>query len=64
MNEARDNKHISKEEYFAIEADNNDVVRFYWNFKVHKKMSPKTAPLPRAIISGSGSITESVSIFV
>ena len=64
LNEARDNKHISEEEYIAMEADNKDVARFYCNFKVHKTYLPKTAPPPRAIVSGSGSITENISIFV
>ena len=38
--------------------------KFYCNFKIHKPHEFMTTPPPRPIISGSGSITENIGIFV
>ena len=38
--------------------------RFYELFKVHKHHEPGETPPERPIISGSGSITENISLFV
>ena len=40
------------------------LAMFYCNFKVHREYVHKKAPKPRAIVSGSGSITENASLFV
>ena len=41
-----------------------DASRFYCNYKVHKQTKNNEIPPVRAIVSGSGSITESISLFV
>ena len=38
--------------------------KFYQLFKVHKKHNPPELPPGRPIISGCGSITEKISLFV
>ena len=38
--------------------------RLYCNFKVHKQNEHKEVPPVRAIISGAGSVTENISLFV
>ena len=45
-------------------ADDREAANFYCNFKVHKKHEPMTAPPPRPIVGGSGSVTENVAAFV
>ena len=45
-------------------ADDKDAAKFYCNFKVHKEHEPMTAPPPRPIVSGSGSVTENIAAFV
>ena len=55
-------KILSKEEYYAMIADDKDAAKFYCNFKVHKEHEPMTAPPP--IVSGSGSVTENIAAFV
>ena len=64
INEGMNNKIITKVEYDAINPEDKDLARFYCNFKVHKDYEHKKAPKPRAIVSGSGSITENASLFV
>ena len=44
--------------------DDKEAAKFYCNFKVHNKHEPMTAPPPRPIVSGSGSVTENVVAFV
>ena len=41
-----------------------DASRFYCNYKVHKQTKHNEIPQVRAIVSGSGSITENISIFL
>ena len=64
IDEGLNNNIINQQEYNAINAEDKDLARFYCNFKVHKDYEHKKAPKPRAIISGSGSITENASLFV
>ena len=64
IDEGLNNDIITQEEYDAMDPEDKDVARVYCNFKVHKSYEPKTAPPPRAIISGSGSITENISLFL
>ena len=64
VQEGLDNDILSKEEYTAMLADDKEAAKFYCTFKVHKKHEPMTAPPPRPIVSGSGSVTENVATFV
>ena len=64
VQEGLDNKIISQEEYNAMIADDQEAAKFYCTFKVHKKHEPMTAPPPRPIVSGSGSVTENIGAFV
>ena len=64
IQEGFENKILSKEEYEAMSADDKDPAKFYCTFKVHKKHEPMTAPPPRPIVSGSGSVTENIGAFV
>ena len=59
-----ENEILSEEEYNAMIADDKDAAKFYCTFKVHKKHEPMTAPPPRPIVSGSGSVTENIAAFV
>ena len=53
---------INKAEFDAMKADDKKAGRFYMNFKVHKQHIH--IPPPRPIVSGSGSITENIALFV
>ena len=55
---------ITQNEFNSMDPNDKDLARFYCNFKVHKTYEAKTAPPPRPIVSGSGSMTENVSLFV
>ena len=55
---------ITQNEFNSMDPNDKDLARFYCNFKVHKTYEAITAPPPRPIVSGSGSMTESVSLFV
>ena len=45
-------------------ADDKNPAKFYQLFKVHKTHIPGDTPPSRPIISGSGSYTENISLFV
>ena len=62
MKEALEDKIITKEEYSEMNPDGKNAAKFYCNFKVHKPH--ENIPPERAIFSGSGSITENISIYV
>ena len=64
LNEAFEEKIKTKEEFKAMDPDEKDPSKFYCNFKVHKVHNHKETPPPRPIISGSGSITENISLYV
>ena len=64
VQEGLDDRILSKEEYEAMIADDKDAAKFYCTFKVHKKHEPMTAPPPRPIVSGSGSVTENIAAYV
>ena len=53
---------LSKEESDAMIADDKDAAKFYCTFKVHKKHEPMTAPPPRPIVSGSGSVPKTLHL--
>ena len=64
IQEAFDNRIISKEELNAMDPKDRVPGRFYCTFKVHKDHKEGEAPPERPIISGSNSITENASLFV
>ena len=64
LKEALENNIITKEEFSAMSPDDKNPSKFYCNFKVHKQNEHKEVPTVRPIISGSGSITENISLFV
>ena len=64
IEEGLDNELISREEFEAMVPDDKKPGRFYCTFKVHKPHEEGSAPPVRPIISGSGSTTENVSLFV
>ena len=47
-----------------MDPSKKNISKFYTNFKVHTPHTPMTAPPPRPIISGSGSMTENIGIYV
>ena len=55
---------ITKSEYEHMSPQGKNVGRFYQLFKVHKKTESGNLPPSRPIVSGSGSLTENVSMFV
>ena len=62
LKDGLEKRYISEHEYSEMNPDEKDVGRFYCNFKVHKEY--EHIPPPRPINSGSGSITENISLFV
>lgn len=55
---------ISENEAKAMDPGEKKPGKFYQLFKVHKKHEPGTTPPGRPIISGSGSFTENISVYV
>ena len=47
-----------------MDPEDKNPSKFYCNFKVHKNHKHKETPPPRPIISGSGSITENIGLYV
>ena len=64
LNEALKEEIISKHEFQSMDPTDKNLSKFYMTFKVHKPHEPKTAPPPRPIVSGSGSITENLGVYV
>ena len=64
LKEAPDDKTITNEEFTAMDPTEKKLSKFYTTFKVHKPHQPMTAPPPRPIICGSGSITENIGAYV
>ena len=64
LQEALQKEYISKEEFKAMDPTEKTPGKFYELFKVHKEHTPGETPPERPIISGSGSITENISLFV
>ena len=64
LKEAFENKIISKEEYNVMNPEEKNPATFYCNFKVHKQKEHYKIPPVRPIISGSGGITENISLYV
>jgi hypothetical protein len=57
-------QHITQLEHDAMTANEKTPGKFYQLFKVHKKFEEPDQPPGRLIISGCGSITENLSLFV
>ena len=64
LKDALENNIISRAEYCEMSPKNKDPSVFYCNFKVHKETNHNNIPPVRPIISGSGSITENISLYV
>ena len=64
LKKALDEKHISKSEHDAMSATDKKPGKLYQLFKVHKKFVEPDLPPARPIISGCGSITENMSLFI
>ena len=64
IEEAFDNEFIKKDEFESMNPFDKQPGKFYQLFKVHKQHTVGSAPPERPIISGSGSITENISLFV
>ena len=64
LKDALDKGTINKDEFSEMNPEEKNPAKFYCNFKVHKQNEHKEVPPVRPIISGSGSITENISLFV
>jgi len=64
IEEGLDNEYISKTEFDAMNPSEKGPGKFYELFKVHKQHEAGKVPPERPIISGSGSVTENISLFV
>ena len=64
LEEGLDNEYISKDEFEAMDPSEKGPGKFYELFKVHKEHIPGETPPERPIISGSGSVTENLGLFV
>ena len=62
MKEGLDNETITKEEFKAMNPANKNPSRLYCNMKIHKPHDQ--IPQIRPIISGLGSITENIGVYV
>ena len=64
LKEALENNIITKEEYAEMNPEDRNPAKFYCNYKEHKKKIHDNIPPVRPIISGSGAITENISVYV
>ena len=64
LKEALEQEIITETEYTAMNPEDKNPSKFYCNFKVHKQTEHGEIPPVRPIISGSGAITENISVFV
>ena len=64
LNEALENQIITKQDFNAMNPEDKQPSKFYCNFKVHKETKHNEIPPVRPIVSGSGSITENISLLV
>ena len=63
LKEALENEIITKDEFTIMNPKDKNASKFYCNFKVHKQTEHGQIPV-RPIISGSGAITEKISLFI
>ena len=64
LKEALENEIITKDEFTIMNPKDKNASKFYCNFKVHKQTEHGQIPPVRPIISGSGAITEKISLFI
>ena len=64
LDEALEANIISREEYTEKNPDNKDPAKFYCNYKVHNTNVEDNIPPVRPIISGSGSKSKNISIYL
>ena len=64
LKEALEKGYMNEDEFAAMDPSEKRPGKFYETFKVHKSHTPGETLPERPIISGSGSITENVSLFV
>ena len=65
VKEGLDNEVLNKEEYKAMLPEEDEKPGcVYATFKVHKDYTHGTPPQERVIVSGSGTFTENIAIFV
>ena len=62
LDEALETNIISREEYSEMNPEHKEPAKFDCNYKVHKANIENNIPPVRPIISGSGSLTENISI--
>ena len=55
---------LNKDEFNAMDPRDKTGAKFYEIFKVHKQHLEGETPPERPIISGSGSLTENIGLFV
>ena len=55
---------ITKEEFVAMNPDDKNPAKFYCISKIHKDHTPPETPPLRPIVSGSGSITENMGVYL
>ena len=63
LKEALENNIITKEEYAEMNPEDKNPAKLYCNYKEHKKKIHDNIPPVRPIISGSGAITENISVY-
>ena len=64
LDDALEKNIITEEEFTAMNPEDKNPSKFYCNFKIHKPHEYMTTPPPRPIITGSGTITENIAIFI
>ena len=62
LKEGLEQEIITKEEYTAMDPSDKNASKFYCNLKTHKPH--EDTPPVRPIVSGSGSITENIGVYV
>ena len=64
LDEALEENIISKQYYNEMKTEDKTAGKFYCTFKVHKTHEKGTTPPVRPIVSGVGSVTENIGVFV
>jgi formamidopyrimidine-DNA glycosylase len=64
LKSALNREDISKKEFEAMSTKDKGPGKFYQIYKVHKEPAPPNLPPGCPIISGCGSLTENLSLFV
>jgi len=64
LNDGLKKGYLTSQEHKAMSPTNKGPARMYHTFKVHKKTTDAKLPPTRPIISGSGSYTENISLYL